>query len=244
MSIDSITLYVMIIIFFSTVVRAAFGFGEALIAMPLLAMIIDIKIATPLMAMVGTSIALVILLKSWREVDFAEAKRLVLSSVLGVPIGILFLKDVYSGLIKITLAFIIISFSAYKLLQPEISRMVGKRSGYVFGFFAGILGGAYNTSAPPVVIYGTLRRWSPHEFRATLQGYFIPTAIFVLIGHCISGLWTSTVFRLYFISIPIIALAIVLGYRINRSVSAPKFDRYVHMFLIAVGIILLIDSTV
>lgn len=141
MSIDSTTVYVMIIIFLSTVVRATFGFGEALIAMPLLAMIIDIKIATPLMAMVGTSIALVILLKSWRKVDLPDAKRLILSSILGIPLGIFLLKDGYSILIKIMLAFIIISFSAYKLLQPEISGMIGKRSSYVFGFFAGVLGG-------------------------------------------------------------------------------------------------------
>jgi uncharacterized membrane protein YfcA len=124
------------------------------------------------MAMVGTSIALVILLKSWREVDLPDAKRLILSSLLGIPLGILLLKDVYSSLIKIILAFVIISFSAYKLLQPQISRTLGKRSSYVFGFFAGVLRGAYNTSAPPVVIYGTLRRWPPHKFRATLQGYF------------------------------------------------------------------------
>ncbi|MBW1703169.1 MAG: CoA transferase [Deltaproteobacteria bacterium] len=244
MIMDSITLCVMIVIFFSAVVRAAFGFGEALIAMPLLALIIDIKLATPLMALVGTSIALVIILKSWKEVDFAEAKRLVLSSVLGVPLGIFLLKDVYSGLIKIILAVVIISFSVYKLIQPEIYRTVGKRSGYVYGFFAGILGGAYNTSGPPVIIYGTLRRWSPHEFRATLQGYFIPTGLFVLMGHCLSGLWTSTVFQLYLISIPIVALAIATGFRINRVVSGQKFDRYIHMFLIVIGIILLVDSTV
>lgn len=122
--------------------------------------------------------------------------------------------------------------------------MIGKRSSYVFGFLAGVLGGAYNTSAPPVVIYGTLRRWPPDKFRATLQGYFIPTGFFVLIGHGVCGLWTSTVFRLYFWSIPIVALAIVLGYRLNRSVSATKFDRYIHMLLIAIAIVLLVDSVV
>jgi len=141
MSMESTTVYVLIIIFFSAIVRATFGFGEALIAMPLLAMIIDIKIATPLMAMVGTSIALVILLKSWREVDLPDAKGLILSSIFGIPVGIFLLKDVYSTLTKIILAFIIISFSTYKLLQPQISRMIGKRSSYVFGFLAGVLGG-------------------------------------------------------------------------------------------------------
>ena len=47
-----------------------------------------------------------------------------------------------------------------------------------FGFFAGILGGAYNTNGPPVVIYGSLRKWSPATFRATLQGYFFMAAFF------------------------------------------------------------------
>jgi len=50
---EAYTVSVLAIILLSTLVRAIFGFGNALVAMPLLAMIIDVRIATPLVALTG-----------------------------------------------------------------------------------------------------------------------------------------------------------------------------------------------
>jgi len=45
------------------------------------------------------------------------------------------------------------------------------------------IGGAYGMNGPPLVAYGSLRRWTPPErFRATLQGYFLPARAADLIG--------------------------------------------------------------
>ena len=52
------------------------------------------------------------------------------------------------------------------------------------GFCSGILGGAYGMNGPPLAVYGSLRRWSPQHFRATLQGYFLPASIIGMAGYC------------------------------------------------------------
>ena len=48
MDLSSTTLIVLVILFLSTFVRSALGFGDALIAMPLLAMVVGMHVATPL----------------------------------------------------------------------------------------------------------------------------------------------------------------------------------------------------
>ena len=48
-----IIIYLLVVLFISTLVRATFGFGDALIAMPLLALVINIKIVTPLVAIIA-----------------------------------------------------------------------------------------------------------------------------------------------------------------------------------------------
>jgi len=49
MTVDSFTIAVLLIVFVSALVRTVFGFGNALIAMPLLAMTgVGMKTATPL----------------------------------------------------------------------------------------------------------------------------------------------------------------------------------------------------
>ena len=62
-------LSIFIILFVSTFIHSTLGFGQALIAMPLLAMAIELKTATPLVAFVLMTIATVILLRNWRVVD-------------------------------------------------------------------------------------------------------------------------------------------------------------------------------
>ena len=177
---------------------------------------------------------------NWRSVQIKSAWRLVLASLLGVPIGLLFLKGAYEGMVRAVLAVVIISFSLYSLFKPDLFTLNSEKSAFPFGFVAGILGGAYNTNGPPIVVYGTLRKWPSESFRATLQGYFFPTGLFILFGHGVGGLWTPSVLRFYLISLPFVFLAFLLGSKLNQSIPTGKFDRVVHVFLIAIGVMLLL----
>ena len=69
------TIVVVAILFVSAFARSALGFGDALIAMPLLAMVISLQTATPLVAFGASTIAFTILLSDWRSVDFRVAWR-------------------------------------------------------------------------------------------------------------------------------------------------------------------------
>jgi hypothetical protein len=64
---------VLLILFVSMLVQATFSFGGALIALPLLAFTIAIKQATPLMTMLSCTIALVIVIKSRRDIHVSNA---------------------------------------------------------------------------------------------------------------------------------------------------------------------------
>ena len=82
---DSFTaaILVFVILFTSTLIRAAFGFGNALIAMPLLILILGVQSTTPLVALVGIVISLMMLIREWRDLDIKAAIYLILSSLAG-----------------------------------------------------------------------------------------------------------------------------------------------------------------
>ncbi len=67
---------VLSILFLATLVRSTFGFGEALIAMPLLVNIVDFKTATPLIAMVACTISVAIIIFKRLNIQFNSAWRL------------------------------------------------------------------------------------------------------------------------------------------------------------------------
>ena len=232
------------ILFVSTFIHSTLGFGQALIAMPLLAMVMEVKTATPLVAFVLMTIAAVILLRNWCVVDLSAVWRLVLSSCLGIPVGILLLKAVPEGMMKVFLGILVIVFSLYNLVNRylkiiDLRRMSGGSVlAYLFGFVAGVLGAAYNTSGVVITIYATLRDWSPERFRSTLQSYFVFTGLLILASHGLAGLWTPDVLRLYATSLPLVLLGIFLGGKLNRFIPQGQFDGYVNVGLLIMGILL------
>lgn len=236
------TLAVVAVLFFATVIRSAFGFGEALVAVPLLALVVPVGIAAPVAVLASITVALVVVLQDWRHIHLRSAARLVISTFFGIPLGLLVLKTVPEAIVKAVLAVVIIGFSIYSLIRPSHYELKNDSLAWVFGFFAGILGGAYGVNGPPLVIFGTLRKWSPAHFRATLQGYFLPASTAGMCGYFFAGLWTSTVNRYYLWSLPGIVLAAFLGRIINRRLNARQFLLYVHVGLIGIGILLLIQA--
>jgi len=135
---------------------------------------------------------------------------------------------------------LIIGFSVYSLRSKLTLHLERDRPSWLagIGFVAGILGGAYGMNGPPLAIYGALRRWSPQQFRATLQGYFLPASLVGLFGYAVMGLWTAPVTRYFVLSLPGILLAIVAGRALNRRLRGSTFLRFVYAGLAIVGIVL------
>jgi uncharacterized membrane protein YfcA len=236
------TLEVLSVLFVATIIRSAFGFGEALIAVPLLALVIPVEVAAPIAVLVSITVAGIVVLQDWREIHVRSAGKLVFSSVFGIPLGLLLLKMVAEPVVKAALATVIIAFSLYSLMARSRHELKNDKLAWLFGFSSGVLGGAYGMNGPPLVVYGALRGWSPGRFRATLQGYFLPASLMVACGYVAVGLWTSTVSRFYLFSLAPVVVATLVGRTMNRRMDGSRFRVYIHIVLLIVGSILLVQA--
>lgn len=241
---DLITLYILTIVFIATLVRATFGFGESLIAVPLLTLVIPIEIAVPFSVLISILIAGVVVVQDRKEVHFKSAKGLIIFAILGIPIGLLLLVYGNQTIIKTILGVLIVLYAGYSLFSKNTFRLKTDAKIWLYGcgFLSGILGGAYGLNGPPLVIYGNLRRWTPRNFRATLQAYFLPVSIIGMVGYWYQGLWVGNVSHYFLISIPVIVPAIFIGNYLNRRLKDGTFLRYVYWGLLAIGIVLMLQS--
>ncbi len=230
------------IIFISTLTRSTLGFGDGLLGMPLLTIVVGIEAATPLIAFVATTIAVTILRSNWHQVDIRIAWRLIIGSLAGIPVGLFLLTNIPDTIVKSILGMVLVLFGLYNLYTPKLPELNDERFAFMFGFVAGILGGAYNTNGPPVVIYGSIRRWPPILFRATLQTYFFPTGFMILLGHGFAGLWTRDVVLLYAYVLPIVFLAIWMGGTLNKHIATEQFGRIVYGLLVVIGIVIIVSG--
>jgi uncharacterized protein len=241
---DPTTIHVILVIFVATLIRSTFGFGEALIAVPLLALRIPVTIAAPLAVLFSVTVAGVIVIQDWRKIQVRSAAGLVISSLFGIPLGLLLLTRVNSHLVKMILGLIVAGFSIYSLTAKLKLHLEKDHPIWLLGagFCSGILGGAYGMNGPPLVVYGSLRRWSPQHFRATLQGYFLPASLVGLIGYAAIGLWVPAVTRYFLLSLPGAVVAIIIGRALNHRLRGDRFFRYVYAGLIVIGGILVAQA--
>jgi uncharacterized membrane protein YfcA len=235
---------VVAVFFVATLVRSTFGFGEALIAVPLLAFVQPVEVAAPVAVLVSITVAVVIVARDWRHVQFRSAGWLLLSTIFGLPVGLALLRHVPEPIVKLLLGVLVAGFSIWSLVRVHAHELKDDRLAWLFGWLAGVLGGAYGMNGPPLAVYGAMRRWPPAQFRATLQGYFLPASILGLIGYWSTGLWTVAVTRYYIVSLPAVVLAILLSRWINRWLHGARFLVYVHTFLVAIGATLVVQSVV
>jgi uncharacterized protein len=227
-------------------IRSAFGFGEALIAVPLLAFFIPMQVAAPLAVLVSVTIAAVVVVQDWRHIHLQSAGWLVLSTMVGIPLGLLLLTHAPEHVMKAGLGGLILLFALFSLTGGARMQLrhESRRWMLACGFIAGILGGAYGMNGPPLVIYGSLRKWTAQHFRATLQAYFLPASVLGMVGYLSAGMWTPAVTRDYLLCLPVMLPAVFLGRAINHRLSAAAFSRYIYLGLAGIGLALLMQSLV
>ncbi|MGK7888267.1 MAG: sulfite exporter TauE/SafE family protein [Leptolyngbyaceae cyanobacterium] len=229
-------------VFSGTLLGSCFGFGMALLSMPLLTTVWGLEMATPLQALVGITSAMMVTGTSWRQIRLQSVWRLLVGACGGIPIGIMGLRSLPDLWMLRGLGGLLISYSVYRLGQFPLPHLHHPRWAYLFGFLSGLLGGAYNTSGPPVVLHSTMQGWSPSVFRATLQGYFFLAGSMTVIGHGFGGLWTPSMFSLYLWCLPGIIGGVALGHALNQRFSPQRFHTVLLALLVGLGLMLIVTA--
>ncbi|WP_415714247.1 sulfite exporter TauE/SafE family protein [Maridesulfovibrio sp.] len=219
------------------------GFGSALIAMPLLAFIIDIKTAVAVCTLCGITINLKMCCNLRSNMDSRKILPLIIGSIPGAVFGTLALKEVDGNLITFFLGFLVAGYAGYSLLVRPIVLKLNPAWGYLSGFLTGAITAAVSAGGPPTIIYSSLMGWKKDDFKATLSGFFLAAASMAALGHLISGLTTFYSFQLFLASLLPVQAGVFIGHRLAGKVSEDLYRRIIMILLVFMGIMLIFQST-
>src|ERR1700755_2820353 len=132
MLLNTITIHILSVVFIATLFRSAFGFGESLVAVPLLALWVPLNVAVPLSVLVSVTIAGVVVIQDWKKIHFRSAGGLILYTLIGIPIGLLLLVSFDERIVKAILGAIIIAFSIYLLTGKQLKELKTDRFIWLF----------------------------------------------------------------------------------------------------------------
>jgi uncharacterized membrane protein YfcA len=208
----------------------------ALVSMALLPAVTGIRLATPLVALVAIVIEGVLIIRYREALDMHSIWKVVLAALVGTPLGVLFLSHVDERIALTVLGLVIAGYAVYALLGLKLPQLENAMWAYAAGLVGGMLGGAYNTSGPPVIVYADCRRWSPDVFKSNLQGYFVISSLAILAGHALNGNLTPRVWQLFWWTLPFIAIGLIAGLSLDRWLNPILFRRVVLVLLVVMGV--------
>jgi len=212
-----------------------------MMAMPLLGLLIEVRQATPLLALLGMAMSLIIVARDWRHVQWRSIRWLAVGRYLGIPLGVYLLARAPQGPIVQALGGLVILFALYRLfwrrplpIRPNAAWDLSA------SFVSGALGAAFSLGGAPIVAYVSLHDWDPPTFRATMHGLGVITGAFGLAGHGVAGLWTPDVLLLFAYGLPVMLVGLLLGRRLNRLLDRERFRTAINVVLLALGVLLLV----
>ncbi len=231
---------IVVIVFLAAVLQSLSGFGFAALVMPLITWMLDLRTAAPLVAMAGLTAYTINLVRYRQSIEFREVVRLGMASACGVPVGLWVLVHGEESMVKRGLGVVLAAYALYSLVRPAISRRISPGWGYLAGWLAGCLGGAYNTPGPPVILYGSLQQWPRDQFRAILQTFFFFNGALVVASHLLARHVTPTVLIRYLVVCPGLVLGLWVGSRLDRKLQPEQFRLLVTVMILMIGLALCI----
>lgn len=240
---------VLAIVGFAVLVRSVWGFGDGMLALPMLTLVIGLDQAAPLMALLSAVIAVRLLQEQPQLVDKIGIARLVLGALFGVPLGLYVLIGLPVVWAHAVLGVLLTAFASWSLAgrkpagKNEPKRLHGWWLDVAFGVLAGACSAAFDIAGPPMLIYAAARGWSPDELRVNLQAVFLPLSLLTLGGHAIAGLWTREVVTLAMMALPIVVLGLLFGPRLRTRIERAG-EWVVYLLILTFGIVELVRAGV
>jgi uncharacterized membrane protein YfcA len=224
---------VLLIIFATSVVQAVAGFGFALLAVPLMVVVIDLQSAVIISSFVGT---LSNMLQSWqlrRNINRNMTKRFLLATAVGSPVGLLLFVYANQSALKIVLGLSIL-FGVFVLSRGLELQHVSSWLDWIMGILSGVLLMATSTNGPPLVFVLQARKIDPVTFRATLNMVFLVSGAFGLVMFGLAGEVIRSDVNVAAFAIPAMVIGVSAGVVIRKYVQQELFKKIV-LILLTIG---------
>ena len=216
------------------------GFGAAIVAIPLLAQFLPLRVAVPMLLLFDLVAGLLLGLKNHRSIDKPELLRLVPFLLLGMVAGVYLLARAPERWLLAVLGLFAMLYAAWNLLRRPATGPIAPGWAVPAGLLGGAFTAMYGTGGPIYASYLARRVSDKDVLRASVAALIFGAGWVRLVMFTASGFYAQRgLLELVAMLVPAALLGYFMGSRLHARLSGPQALKVVWLLVLAAGIGLL-----
>lgn len=220
--------------------RGLTGFGFAIVATPLLALVLPPAVAVPVATLLQIPSGLPIVFRDWPDTDFRAAVTAWIGGAPALIPGIYLLASAPADLMRLLVGTAVVLSALGLLLGIKMNRGPKRIELLGAGALSGLLQGSVAMAGPPIIVLILSSSWNVARCRATLS------CVFLLLGTAsvIFGAWHGIVTReclmIALLSLPGLLAGQFLGTRLFNKIDGKKYRMISTLCVAAAGVLVIL----
>lgn len=222
------------------VVYGMTGFGSTVLSMPLLAQMLPLRFAVPLMLLLDLTAFALFGARFRRGIRYDEIRWLAVFMLAGMALGLTLLIRVSEQRLLAGLGLFVLAYAAYGLTRRGVPVVLARTWNGPIGLVGGALSAMFGTGGVLFAIFNSGRIRDKGELRATNAAMIMASSIVRVVLFGAAGLLSQDgLVACALLLAPAVIAGVLIGNRLHASIPAAAVVRVVHLLLVVAGVSLL-----
>lgn len=238
-----------ILVFVPAIIVAAYvifgitGFGSSLIAVPLLAHVMPLKFAIPMVVLLDFAASLRIGTRYRADISKRELAYLMPFMVIGMMVGVFLLIELPAHILLLALGIFVCGYGLYAARGKEATLVLSRTWSLPTGLIGGTFSVLFSSGGPFYVMYLAARGLDKSQLRSTMSAVFIVTTATRIVLFALSGLYAQDgILLTAALLFPVMLVGLYFGNRLHLNLPRTRVLQCVGGLLIVSGISLVIRA--
>lgn len=219
------------------------GFGANLVALPILAHLMSLRFAVPMLLVLDLFAATLMGARNRRAIDFGELKRLAPAMLVGMGLGLVVLQRTAERWLLLLLGLFVGTLALWNLLGRVRVSPASPRWAWPAGLAGGVFSTTFGTGGPLYTLYLAGRILDTARLRATIGAVILGSALVRLGLFTASGLYAQPgLLPLAALLVPCALAGYLIGSRVQARLPQAQVRRAIWALLLASAVSLLVRA--
>lgn len=217
------------------------GFGANLVALPMLAHLMSLRFAVPMLLVLDLFSATLMGLKNRSLIDRDELMRLAPALLVGMGLGLVVLQHAAERWLLVLLGLFVGGFALWSLFGKVQLRPASPRWAWPAGLAGGVFSALFGTGGPVYTLYLARRIADTQKLRATIGAVILGSALARLVLFTGSGFLAQPgLLPLAALLLPCALAGYLIGSRMHARLPQAQVRRAIWALLLVSAVSLLV----